>query len=769
MRIKEFIVTRYGPLVDLERFYLKDFNLFFGRNEEGKTLLIDSIVKFLFKKERKVFDKIERVDETPEGYLIIEIGAGETIKFPEKGELNKKTGLSPREYRNIFIIRSSDLFIDKEDAFYRKVQNRLTGLRTDEIKGIINKLLEMGRLAPKGDFRNIKEEKLRARLLYAQELTKRIDALRKRIKEEGFGGLEKELFRRKEGIKGIEKKLNDYEDARKRETYEKSLLALNELDKNNRELKQLNCFIETDEEFWRDAERDRKNAQNEKNALILQLAEKERAWEKKKEVMGKKERNFDTYKDRKKRLDEDINPEIKNYEKLSKNVAKGRGDLKTLSIINMLFGLLCSISIIGYILRPSFLLGFTIPLFGVITVALFFVILFHLRKRAELSETFEKIRLMTVKLGLSGKNIDDIIFNINGFEEEYIKMEKEFQDMKGDIRFLENEIRRIKEDIPEVEGKVRKSEKGIEEIKRKTGVETRKEHNQNLERKNQKEKERERDLGILKSLLEVKGKTENEKIDYWREKVEEYNEYNDKATDVKYDEKTVSSLKKKKGSFIEEENGLRKKMKTFTDELGEIERVINHTVLMTREDNYLHCETLVDLNGVEERLKSFIDENERMRETVLNVKAIFEEIEKEEEEKVSSLFGKDSNVSAYFRKITEGMYENVEYDAENGSIEVFPRNGQRLSADKLSSGAYDQLYLSIRLALGEKILKGEKGFFIMDDPFVKSDINRLKRQLSILRELSKTGWQILYFTAKDEIKDCLKDEIKKKQISYFEI
>ncbi|MBA7602324.1 hypothetical protein ES703_09413 [subsurface metagenome] len=203
------------------------------------------------------------------------------------------------------------------------------------------------------------------------------------------------------------------------------------------------------------------------------------------------------------------------------------------------------------------------------------------------------------------------------------------------------------------------------------------------------------------------------------------------------------------------------------DELKEVEKRTSN--IIPSEEDYLHCKTTVDLNAIKEMLNSFIDENKRKRETVMNVMEIFEEIEKEEAEKVTSLFGKNSPVSAYFMKITEGMYKHVGYNTENRRVEVLSENGELLSAEKLSSGAYDQLYLSIRLALGEKILKGEKGFFIMDDPFVKSDIDRLKSQLFILQELSKTGWQFLYFTAKNEIKDCLKDEIKKKQISHFEI
>ena len=41
MRIKEFSITRYGPLRDTGRICLSDFSLVFGGNDDGKTLTID--------------------------------------------------------------------------------------------------------------------------------------------------------------------------------------------------------------------------------------------------------------------------------------------------------------------------------------------------------------------------------------------------------------------------------------------------------------------------------------------------------------------------------------------------------------------------------------------------------------------------------------------------------------------------------------------------------------------------------------------------------
>jgi len=768
LRIKEFIVTRYGPLADLGRFSLKDFNLFFGRNEEGKTLLIDSIVRFLFKRVKKIFNKIDRVDETPEGYLIMEMEDRKTIKFPEKGELTEFTGLSVREYRDIFIIRSSDLSIDEENDFYRNVQNRLTGLRTDEIERIHNHLLDIGKLTPKErDFRDKKDENLKAKLLNAKKLIERIEGLKKEIEKEGFENLEEELFNKKKSIETIDGKLNDYENARQRETYEKCNASLNSLKMAVREIKSLEIYNDEEEELWRDTERDIEKYIEEKCKLENDLVSKEVEFKEKKKELGKKERDFLVYIDRKKRLDEDINPEIKNYEKASREIAKGKGILKTLTILDILFGFLCGISIIGYILSHSSLLGSSIAIFGTIAIALLIVLLFFLRKKAGLAGTLEKIKLMSAKLGLSSKTIDDIVFNISRFQEEFSKMENERNSIKNDLEIVEREIKKIKEEIPDLHSKINKGEKSIEKIKRKSLVEIKEEYNEKLQRKSEQEKVRDREIGILKSYLGIDRKTEEERMQYWNARIDEYEVYKDKATDINYDEKTISRLKNKKNSLIEEEKEIKKRMSNFMDELKEVEKRTSN--IIPSEEDYLHCKTTVDLNAIKERLNSFIEENKRKRETVMNVMEIFEEIEKEEAEKVTSLFGKNSPVSAHFMKITEGMYKHVGYNTENRRVEVLSENGELLSAEKLSSGAYDQLYLSIRLALGEKILKGEKGFFIMDDPFVKSDIDRLKSQLSILQELSKTGWQFLYFTAKNEIKDCLKDEIKKKQISYFEI
>ena len=71
MKIEEFSIRRYGPLPDTGRIALGKLCLFFGNNEDGKTLTIDSLTKILFGKKAKIFKKINRVEEDPDGFLVL--------------------------------------------------------------------------------------------------------------------------------------------------------------------------------------------------------------------------------------------------------------------------------------------------------------------------------------------------------------------------------------------------------------------------------------------------------------------------------------------------------------------------------------------------------------------------------------------------------------------------------------------------------------------------------------------------------------------------
>ncbi len=57
----------------------------------------------------------------------------------------------------------------------------------------------------------------------------------------------------------------------------------------------------------------------------------------------------------------------------------------------------------------------------------------------------------------------------------------------------------------------------------------------------------------------------------------------------------------------------------------------------------------------------------------------------------------------------------------------------------------------------------------MDDPFIKADPGRLRKQMEILRKIVGMGWQVLYFSAKGEVRDCLASDIKSKDGKLIEV
>jgi exonuclease SbcC len=185
MRIKEFYIKRYGPLQEITYTLSHPFNLIVGKNEDGKTLTIDALVKLLLGRNVRDFGHIiDRVEESPEGYCVIEGDDGKEIKLPEKGDLTTIAAVTASECRNIFIIRDSDLSIARESEFYTTVTNRLTGLRTEEILKTKEALREIGKITPGGMFRDIKDEVLKTRLEGAKELLGTIDDVAREMREE---------------------------------------------------------------------------------------------------------------------------------------------------------------------------------------------------------------------------------------------------------------------------------------------------------------------------------------------------------------------------------------------------------------------------------------------------------------------------------------------------------------------------------------------------------------------------------------------------------
>ncbi len=768
MKIKEFSIIRYGPLPNTGRILLQNFTLFFGKNEDGKTLTIDAIVKLLLGRHVKDFNQINRVEENPEGYVMIEDDEGKEIKLPEKGNLTQLSGLTPSECRNVFIIRNSDLAISDESQFYAKVTDRLTGLRTEDISRIKEGLRELGKITPSGMFRDIRNENIRKRVENAKNLIEEIGTLAKRINEEKFDELEEGYASRKDESTRINEEIKNLEIARKREKYEQAKEALDNLANALKDCKRLEIYNESDERLWRSCEQDVKIHTEEKGNLLAEIKEAE---EELKEMTGKldsAEESVRVLDERKKKIDNEIMPELREYQNRRSELAQQEVKTKFFTSFGIVAVILVGISLLATIWSPALLSQILATVFFVLAAISAALKFQFVREKARLAGMLERNKLILSRLGLSAEDIEGILLNIQRFDEEYRGKYDQWQDIKRKKEYLEGKIKELRDErLAGVESKINSANAEILGIKINSREQSLEEYVRKLDAKREVEKRIGEQESILRTHLGRKTGGVEENISYWEEETVKLEQYKDKAQGVKYSEAAASELERQS---LELENVLQdigEKMQSLQVEMAEVERKVNDILLV--EDEHLHCKTSVDLQAVKGKLQGFVRGNESNREHALEVIKIFDEIEMEEREKVAELFGKESPVSDYFHSITNGVYEEVTLNQQEGKIEVKHVDGEILGAEKLSGGAYDQLYLSIRLALGEKLLKGKKGFFIMDDPLVKADPDRLRRQVDVLKKISGMGWQVAYFSAKGEVKDILKEDIDKGSIKYVEV
>ncbi|OGP53939.1 MAG: hypothetical protein A2Y65_02145 [Deltaproteobacteria bacterium RBG_13_52_11] len=768
MRIKEFFIKRYGPLQEMTYTLSHPFNLFVGKNEAGKTLTVDALVKLLLGRNVRDFGRIiDRVEESPEGYCVIEGDDGKEIKIPDRGDLTKVAAITASEYRNIFIIRDSDLSIARESEFYTTVTNRLTGLRTEEILKTKEALREIGRITPGGMFRDIKDEALKTRIEGAKVLLVNIEGLSQEMRGEKFDELEADTVRLQEEIEGIEHDLERLADARKRETHKKGKEALARLITALEKREQLELYTEADAQLWRDGERDIQYRMEERENLTAKLKGNEKELKETNKTLQEKLREFRTFEDRKKALDA-VKAELNLYEMKQGEGIEREQRASAYLRMGIVAALLLGIALLGLIFRPSIPFYIAAPLFFMAALALFMPQFQQVHDQAWSTGAFERIKLTLAKFELSAKTMEKAYALIQQFDEELRKRADEIQEITRRKENLEQGIAELQNRaIPDAEKKIKDTQGRIDDIRRKSGIESRQDYEQELKSRQQHEQSIGVERGILRDRLGTKGETVKDNIAFWQQELKTLEQYRDQSHGIEYDESAVTRLKDAKSAAEVRLAASHDRMAALRKRLEEIERETNK-ILQLKTD-YLHCKTTVDLEAIRVKLGEFISGNEDTRDSVLKVMAIFEAIEAEEREKVAELFGKESPVANYFSEITDGMYDAVLYNREKGCIEVRRKDGVILEAEQLSGGAYDQLYLSIRLALGENILEGKKGFFIMDDPFIKADPVRLGRQIEMLRRIAEWGWQVIYFSAKGEIREALKQQIKNNKVNYVEI
>jgi hypothetical protein len=128
-----------------------------------------------------------------------------------------------------------------------------------------------------------------------------------------------------------------------------------------------------------------------------------------------------------------------------------------------------------------------------------------------------------------------------------------------------------------------------------------------------------------------------------------------------------------------------------------------------------------------------------------------------QEEERNILAGLQSDLVKQPLKRLTGRYELLSLDGKdlvvNDGLGNFPLSD-------LSTGAQEQILLAMRMGFAQKLMGQNALFLILDDAFQHSDWERRPRLVDEVASLAAQGWQILYFTMDDHIRDLFETRVK---------
>ncbi len=197
--------------------------------------------------------------------------------------------------------------------------------------------------------------------------------------------------------------------------------------------------------------------------------------------------------------------------------------------------------------------------------------------------------------------------------------------------------------------------------------------------------------------------------------------------------------------LLEDKNNIEQEMQKSNEKILEYQIQLNK--MQYRETMLLEkIEKNISLTEEYQVLKEQLEMLEQKNKCFQITKQLLENAYDKMKNNVTPKF--TQNLSGIIQKISNGKYKKVSIHEEKGLI-VELENGEYVSANLLSAGTIDQLYLSLRLSMMDEITK-EKMPIILDETFAYFDDERLKNILLFLQEQSKDHQIILFTCAKRE-------------------
>lgn len=188
---------------------------------------------------------------------------------------------------------------------------------------------------------------------------------------------------------------------------------------------------------------------------------------------------------------------------------------------------------------------------------------------------------------------------------------------------------------------------------------------------------------------------------------------------------------------------LRRKQDNLTQQLGQVQKVKG---AMQEQAARLEGRqaAIIGKKNLKEEKASILDQLQEVKLDQEAIRYVRQLLEEENRRLTAEIAPEISAYAAkYLSAITGQRYSQVQLEGDFTSA-CSGEDGKMLSPQRLSSGARDQLYLALRLAVCKVLLRDqEPAPLILDDPFITFDEERQRRAMLVLEHISRERQVIL--------------------------
>ncbi|MEX2139416.1 MAG: AAA family ATPase [Pirellulales bacterium] len=184
--------------------------------------------------------------------------------------------------------------------------------------------------------------------------------------------------------------------------------------------------------------------------------------------------------------------------------------------------------------------------------------------------------------------------------------------------------------------------------------------------------------------------------------------------------------------------------------LSEERGAMAHEQALLADDRRL-AHQQVELDVVEERLAEAAARWRTLALTEYLIETVKEDYERNRQPEVLQ------EASRYLERMTEGRYRRVWTPLGEQTLRVDDDENRPLAIELLSTGAREQLFLNLRLALVRRFAgQGKAMPLVLDDVLVNFDKQRAAAAATVFAEFAAAGHQLLVFTCHEHIADLFR-------------